>query len=89
MEMARHDLPKNLQKSVDELLAKRDAVFVLGKVGELRQKLSPVWRECKDASSQRNLLLLDIALESFSTKRLKEHTDSLENMSGMHLFGTT
>lgn len=82
MAMARDDLPKDLRETIDDMLSQRTEWWVPGKIGEIRQQLSPVWRACPQGSSQRNLLMLDIALESFLHTRMTELNASVDGMSG-------
>lgn len=85
MAMAKDDLPKELKKKIDDMRAQRTEWWVPGKIGEIRQQLSTVWRGCPQGSSQRNLLMLDIALESFLCTRLAELNASIDKMSGMQV----
>lgn len=84
MTMARGALPGDLQWSIDDMLTNRDAWWVPGKIVEIREQLSPVWRHCEDGSSLRNLLLLDVSLESFLRTKIEATTGGIDGMSGSH-----
>jgi alpha-glucan, water dikinase len=85
MTMARGALPGDLQWAIDDLLTNRNEWWVPGKIVEVREQLSPVWRGCEDASSQRSLLLLDISLEAFLRTRIEASTGGIDSMSGAQL----
>jgi alpha-glucan, water dikinase len=65
--MGRGGMPDDLQWDVDDLLKNRDAWWVPGKIVNIRQRLESCWRnpESRDPGTNRNIVLLDIALESF------------------------
>lgn len=81
--MARGDLPDDLQQTIDDMLAKRAEWWVPGKIVEIREQLSPLWRNFGIGSSQRNLLQLDIALESFLRSRIDSMIGNIDHMSGV------
>lgn len=84
MTMARGSLPGDLQWSIDDMLTNRNEWWVPGKILEIREQLSPVWRNCEDGSALRSLLLLDISLESFLRTRIEAATGGIDSMSGAH-----
>lgn len=83
MTMARGSLPGDLQWTIDDMLTNRNEWWVPGKIVEIREALSPVWRNCPEPSSMRNLLLLDISLESFLRTRIEATTGGIDTMSGV------
>ena len=82
MTMARGALPGDLQWSIDDMLTNRGEWWVPGKIVEIREQLSPVWRNCEDPSSLRSLLLLDISLEAFLRTRIEASTGGIDSMTG-------
>lgn len=83
MTMARGALPGDLQWTIDDMLTNRNEWWVPGKIVEIRDQLSPVWRNCEEPSSLRSLLLLDISLESFLRTRIEASTGGIDGMTGM------
>lgn len=79
--MGRGGMPDDLQWDVDDLLKNRDAWWVPGKIVNVRQRLEGCWRnpESRDPGTNRNIVLLDIALESFF--RTKVEGVDLSSMS--------
>ena len=65
------------------MLTNRNEWWVPGKIVEIRDQLSPVWRNCEEPSSLRSLLLLDISLESFLRTRIEASTGGIDGMTGM------
>ncbi|KAG2496808.1 hypothetical protein HYH03_005215 [Edaphochlamys debaryana] len=70
-EMAKGFMDEGLRWTVFDILAHRNEWWVPGKIVEARQGLAHLW---KQPGSSRDLLLLDIALESWS-RTLLERTD--------------
>lgn len=69
--MARGVIPGDLQWDIDDMLQNRGEWWVPGKIVQIRERLSPVWRGIEDASAARSVLLLDIALENFFRTRVE------------------
>jgi alpha-glucan, water dikinase len=82
MTMARGSLSGDLQWAIDDMLTNRNEWWVPGKIVEIRDQLSPVWRNCGEPGALRSLLLLDISLESFLRTRIESSTAGIDNMSG-------
>ncbi|QDZ22760.1 pyruvate phosphate dikinase [Chloropicon primus] len=69
MTMARGHLPDDVAWEVDDLLQNRDAWWVPGKIVEIRSKLADQW---KNPGCPRDVLLLDICLESFLRTKIEQ-----------------
>jgi alpha-glucan, water dikinase len=71
--MARGGIPDDLRWDVDDLLRNRGEWWVPGKIVSIRQRMEPCWRdpESRDPGTNRNVLLLDIALESFMRTKVE------------------
>lgn len=71
MTMARAALPGDLQWDVDDMLQNRNEWWVPGKIVNIRERLSPVWRGIEDMSMLRSVMLLDVSLEMFFRTRME------------------
>ena len=69
MQMARGHLPDDVAWDVDDLLQNRDAWWVPGKLVEIRSKVAGQW---KSPGCPRDVLLLDLCLESFLRTKIEQ-----------------
>ena len=68
---ARGRLSGELQWALDDLLRNRDEWWVPGKLAEIRGQLAPQLAPGVDGGADRDVLLLDVALESFLRTRVE------------------
>merc|ERR1719327_1442968 len=76
---ARGRLSGELQWALDDLLRNRDEWWVPGKLAEIRGQLAPQLAPGVDGGADRDVLLLDVALESFLRTRVEALDDLLRN----------
>ena len=69
MQMARGHLPEDVAWDIDDLLQNRDAWWVPGKLVEIRSKVAGQW---KNPGCPRDVLLLDLCLESFLRTKIEQ-----------------